>query len=840
MPKKYFLLLCLFSFITNAQIINFPNDQLKATLLKGDTYSPYSIAKNLEGHFFKIDSNNDYEIDINEASHVSYLNLSSYHFSNLDGLENFTNLKELNCSNNILTSLNLSHFPNLEILDCNTNRLTSLNLSTQAHITEIICHHNYLTSIVVKDQNPISKLICYSNEFSTLNLDNFLKIKELNCSGNRLTSLDLNNLKELVTLDLGYNKIASIELDNLSNLRTLILESNLFTNIYFPNNPKLTSLYFSYNQVKNVNIKNLTELEYLYCGNNSISNLDLENNKLLSSLSFEVNKLTSIDLSNQNLLIHLNCSSNTLASLDLSNQKSLLSLDCSYNKITFLNLKNGSTEFFNATGNALKFLCIDEEDEYTAGNYLTSSHIYNCSLNSYCSFTPSGAFYTIQGNQILDTNTNGCDELDRDFPNLNFSITNQTIKKNFISDNSGNFTVPVGEGTYSITPLLENPNYFTIIPESVTVTFPNETSPSIQNFCITPKGEHQDIEVTILSVLPARPGFDATYKIIYKNKANKTVSGTVTLDFNDTVLDYISSIPTITNQSFNKLLWDYTDLKPLETKEIEVTLNVNSPMETPAVNINDRLSFNALITPVKHDELPVDNSFALRQIVVGSYDPNDKTCLEGDVITPELIGEYVHYLIRFENTGTYPAENVVVRDWIDLSKFDISTLTLTKASHPYVTKISNGSKVEFIFEKINLPFDDAHNDGYIAFKIKTLPTLTVGDSFSNEANIYFDYNFPILTNKATSTFKTLGVQDFQFSKYFSIYPNPAVDFLNISSKESTTILSMKVYDILGQLVIAIPNAQSTSKVDVSKLGTGNYFLKIKSDKGTSGVKFIKK
>jgi hypothetical protein len=50
---------------------------------------------------------------------------------------------------------------------------------------------------------------------------------------------------------------------------------------------------------------------------------------------------------------------------------------------------------------------------------------------------------------------------------------------------------------------------------------------------------------------------------------------------------------------------------------------------------------------------------------------------------------------------------------------------------------------------------------------------------------------------------------------------------------------MAVYDILGQLVIAVPNAQTISKIDVSKLNTGNYFLKTNTDKGTSSVKFIK-
>jgi hypothetical protein len=263
-------------------------------------------------------------------------------------------------------------------------------------------------------------------------------------------------------------------------------------------------------------------------------------------------------------------------------------------------------------------------------------------------------------------------------------------------------------------------------------------------------------------------------------------------------------------------------------------------METPAVNNGDRLSFNALITPTTSDERPVDNSFALRQSVVGSFDPNDKTCLEGDVLTPELIGEYVHYLIRFENTGNYAAQNIVVKDLIDLSKFDISTLVPTRASHEFMTKISDGNKVEFIFENINLPFDDATNDGYIAFKIKTLPTLVTGDSFTNVANIYFDYNFPIITNKVISTFKTLGTQDFEFSDYFSVYPNPVHDILNIGTKNTIELKTMTIYDPLGQIVIAVPNAQNISKVDVSKLTIGIYFLKMNTDKGTSSFKFIKK
>jgi hypothetical protein len=35
--------------------------------------------------------------------------------------------------------------------------------------------------------------------------------------------------------------------------------------------------------------------------------------------------------------------------------------------------------------------------------------------------------------------------------------------------------------------------------------------------------------------------------------------------------------------------------------------------------------------------------------------------------------------------------------------------------------------VEFIFQGIQLPFDDANNDGYVVFKIKSKNTLAIGD-----------------------------------------------------------------------------------------------------------------
>lgn len=115
----------------------------------------------------------------------------------------------------------------------------------------------------------------------------------------------------------------------------------------------------------------------------------------------------------------------------------------------------------------------------------------------------------------------------------------------------------------------------------------------------------------------------------------------------------------------------------------------------------------------------------------------------------------------------------------------------------------------------------------------------VNDTFINDASIFFDYNFPIITNKATSTFKTLRTQDFEFSTYFTLYPNPSKSVLNINLKEAIEVQSISIYNTLGQLVLVVTNAEEVSKIDVSSLTAGNYFIKIISDKGTSSSKFVK-
>jgi hypothetical protein len=633
-----------------------------------------------------------------------------------------------------------------------------------------------------------------------------------------------------------------------TNLEYFYCRNNQITDLNISNSSSLKYLNCDVNQLSNLNVSNLTSLKYLTCTFNNLTSLNIYNLTSLTYLNCLSNDLTDISFFNSSNLLHLQCEWNNLINLDVSSLTNLTSFYCNNNtSLTSLNIKNGIKYHINSNNTIdfsynpnLEYICVNDSDVSWIQNRATYYQYNNCNINSYCSFIPGGIVYTIQGNNKSDINDNGCDSNDLSISNLKIAITGDNSNSGFFTSNmTGDYSISLNSGNYNLSPTLENPSYFNVSPVNFTVNFPPTTSPFTQNFCINANGVKNDIEVTVLPGFVARPGFDADYKIIYKNKGNQLSNGSLSFSFDDNVMDLVNALPVNTSSTSNNLSWTYSNLNPFETREIELTFNINSPMETPAVNAGDILNYTATIVGAA-DEMPSDNTFTLNQTVVNSYDPNDKTCLEGATITPSMVGNYVHYVIRFENTGTFPAQNVVISDIINTTKFDLSSLVPQSSSHSFLTRInSTTGKVEFIFENINLPFDDANNDGYVAFKIKTKSTLVLGNTFSNTANIYFDYNFPIVTNTATTTIAVLSKQDFDFGSYFNVYPIPAKDVLHLDTKNEIGLKTINIYNTFGQMVMVVTNPENNATIDVANLKTGTYFIKVITNKGTANTKFIK-
>ncbi len=784
---------------------------------------------------------------INSLDLTGLLNLETLDYSYNDlaslNLINLPSLTELNCTYNHLVTLNVLNLTNLKTLNCSYNSLTTLNLNALTNLISLDFSYNQLTLTNVSGlSNNLKTLACASNNLSSLDVSGLTSLETLNCDSNELTNINVSSLTNLKSLNVGKNQISAIDVSNLTNLISLVVDSN---------------------QLTAIDITGLNDLIHFSCSNNQITSLDLSNHETLQSLEYSYNNLPNLDVSSLTRLGYLGCAGTQSTTLDVSNLTGLGFLYCEDNLLTTLNLNNTNMNHLRCYNNPLttlfikngkneeglnlfpnpdlQFICADDSQIESIQTMLNGFDMNTTVCNSYCSFSPGGDYNTISGIAIFDANNDGCDITDEVNPFVKLSINSGSETGATVTNINGSYQFYTNTGNYTIAPDTENPSWFAFSPASATIPFlDNNNNVSTQNFCITAVGVHKDLEVVFAQLESARPGFDARYKLVFKNKGNQMQSGTVTLAFDDDSTDFLSATPAPDNITPNVLTWIFTNLMPFENRSIELTFNTNSPTEIPAANNGDILNFTASVTPIAGDEIPSDNQFTYNQTLVGSFDPNDIICLEGATVSPDEIGNYLHYIVNFENTGTAAAEFVVVKLEIDPNEFDVNSLQVMNASHPVLAEVKN-NRVEFRFANINLqptagdPPVNGH--GNVLFKMKSKTTLNTGDLVKNKANIFFDYNFPIETNDAETTFRTLSNPNFIADKSIVMYPNPANDFININC--DNVINQIELFDIQGRLLQTSVENKNTTNLNLSDKSNGVYFIRVTTEKGLKVEKIIK-
>ena len=114
--------------------------------------------------------------------------------------------------------------------------------------------------------------------------------------------------------------------------------------------------------------------------------------------------------------------------------------------------------------------------------------------------------------------------------------------------------------------------------------------------------------------------------------------------------------------------------------------------------------------------------------------------------------------------------------------------------------------------------------------------------------------FDIETSKpsetgADATLDVFDVDDFVFGEFaslstknislsdFTVYPNPATDFVNINSAD--TIDSYRIYDLTGRVVKRSSPYSNNFRIDVTSLNKGVYLVKLNSGDKTGSIKLIK-
>jgi hypothetical protein len=220
------------------------------------------------------------------------------------------------------------------------------------------------------------------------------------------------------------------------------------------------------------------------------------------------------------------------------------------------------------------------------------------------------------------------------------------------------------------------------------------------------------------------------------------------------------------------------------------------------------------------------------QIVNGSYDPNHIQLLTAPptpqyVYSMEVEGDeqWYTYRIQFQNTGTAPAQTVVVTDVLP-SFFDIYSAELLGSSHNCSMVNEGNGTFKFVHYNINLP-DSSENFaasiGTIVFKVRAFQMLFPGQEILNRASIVFDVNEPVITNDAIFGVPLPeGLQD--LTSGFNFYPNPVDQTLIIQSELNKG--TVQLTDISGRIIVSQPITGKQTSIETTQIPSGVYFIEL--------------
>lgn len=332
---------------------------------------------------------------------IKILDVSNNSISDLSGIEDFMALEDLNCSNNQLSSLNLSSNTALLKLNVYNNQVSNLDLSTNTALTELYAYNNQMNSLNVRTCTSLTVLYCQNNNLASLDISNNLLLQSFYASGNSFITFDISVNTALTEFSVGSYELISVDLRNSNN-------SNM--TVFLTGSPNLSCIYVdtssapylagwtidgtanysfvendgecyslqtyvpddSFEQalidlgidslplddsvstaligaisnldISNKNISDLSGIEdfinlsFLNCASNQLSTIDLSENKALTTLISFNNQLNSLIVRDNPELTTLNCFGNQISNLDLSANANLIALVCNSNQLASLDV----------------------------------------------------------------------------------------------------------------------------------------------------------------------------------------------------------------------------------------------------------------------------------------------------------------------------------------------------------------------------------------------------------------------------------------------------------------------------------------------------------------------
>ncbi|HUH36125.1 MAG TPA: T9SS type A sorting domain-containing protein [Moheibacter sp.] len=277
--------------------------------------------------------------------------------------------------------------------------------------------------------------------------------------------------------------------------------------------------------------------------------------------------------------------------------------------------------------------------------------------------------------------------------------------------------------------------------------------------------------------------------------------------------------------------------------------NMNSDLMQFDIDDNNSTAWKYQIVPYK-DALSEDNWVNLNQ---------KSFTISSSTLTPHQYYEvYVTNVCADGTSGSMEKVVILAGDFCDGTLFtDTGGVDLNYSNNEYFVKkfypsIPNG-KVQLNFLKFRLQNQsdflrvyngDMHADnlfpnGVMTGNMNTPPSFTsTAEDGSITVEFTSDGGGVMFGWEATVSCDTLGVADFNDEGNISIYPNPAADFVQVSSKASK-IDSYDLTDTSGRKVLSSKVNAFETKIDIKHLPKGVYILTLKSNGQSIHKKIVK-
>jgi len=428
---------------------------------------------------------------------------------------------------------------------------------------------------------------------------------------------------------------------------------------------------------------------------------------------------------------------------------------------------------------------------------------------------------TLTGKVYIDVNEN-CFQNGTDLNLPGTVIEVQPGNYYTLTDGLGRYSINLPNGTYTVAD--QNPLYqehcgvegtpFTIGAGIVTRDLADTSLTGL------------DVRVSISSGA-ARPGFEVNQAIRVQNLTGVNGgNGTVSYTY-DPTLTYLVSNPAPTSIVGNTLTWSLSNLGAFGDRYFRPRFQVPPDINLLGV---DLLSSGS-VTMLNNENNTENNTAAHVVTITGAYDPNDKLArTSGGNTSMWQLGEdqWIDYTIRFQNTGTDTAFFVVITDTLP-ANLDPATFEAGASSHTHSVSMRGNGILRWMFPNILLPDSNVNeplSHGFVGFRIRPHLPVLPGDEIENIANIYFDFNPPIITEPSVlvAEFST-GVGEVSTPR-MTIQPNPAMDRLHVVSHAATSG-SYRVFSADGREVRP-PGIWHGHRLelDVRSLRSGLYMLQL--------------